>query len=139
MSRCGYMHVSAVPAKARRGHKIPLELEFPAVVTGLTWVVETQLRSSGRAARYRSSPHTHEFKETGRGRRKKLFSCLIIVVQTWGSYPNPRRKEFRVPERLSRQTCFSSTVCHPCRSKHLSQGLWSSYMKALGLVLLFCS
>lgn len=89
MSRCGYMHVSAVPAKARRGHKIPLELEFPAVVTGLTWVVETQLRSSGRAARYRSSPHTHEFKETGRGRRKKTLLLPDHSCSNLGVLPQP--------------------------------------------------
>lgn len=45
-----YMYVSAVPAKARRGWKIHLELELPVVLNHPMWLLASELWFSERAA-----------------------------------------------------------------------------------------
>lgn len=60
---CVQMWVYAQEYSAHRGRKVPCNQSFRQFVTCLTWVVETELRSSGRVASPRSSSHTHEFKE----------------------------------------------------------------------------
>lgn len=41
-----YVYVCAVFKGARRGHRIPMELESQAVVNHLLWVLGSKLRSS---------------------------------------------------------------------------------------------
>lgn len=51
---CGCAYLSAVSTASRKGRQAP-ELELQVVVSHLTWVLETELRSSGRPA----SPLNH--------------------------------------------------------------------------------